>query len=152
MKTLYMKKYSFLSICYLVLSLSAIAQKAEVFSTSKGAIKGFDPVAYFTEEKPVMGTEEFTYTWKEATWHFASSENLEKFKKNPEKYSPQYGGYCAYGIAQGYAVKIEPEAWEIVEGKLYLNYNLKVQEDWQLKKQEYIATADSNWPKVLKEK
>ena len=144
-----MKKYILASFCFLVFIVSASAQKTEIYSTSKGAIKGYDPVAYFTESKPVLGKKEFTYSWKDATWHFASEDNLEKFKANPEKYAPQYGGYCAYGVAQGYAVKIEPEAWEIVNDKLYLNYNLKVQKDWQEKKQDYITTADENWPKVL---
>lgn len=146
-----MKSYFLMSICFIMLSLTTSAQKAEIFSTAKGAIKGYDPVAYFTEEKPVMGKTEFAYTWKDAKWYFSSVENLKKFKENPESYAPQYGGYCAYGVAQGYAVKIEPEAWEIVEGKLYLNYNLKVQNDWQLKKKEYISTANRNWPTVLNE-
>ena len=144
-----MKSYILMSICFLMLSLTTNAQKAEIFSTDKGAIKGYDPVAYFTSSKPTKGKEEFTYTWKDATWYFSSAENLENFKDEPENYASQYGGYCAYGVAQGYAVKIEPEAWEIVEGKLYLNYNLEVQKSWQSKKKEYISTANTNWPKVL---
>ncbi len=145
-----MKKYLISLITLMMFSFSASAQKAAIFSTKEGAIKGYDPVAYFTESKPVLGNVEFTYTWKDANWYFASAENREKFKAAPEKYAPQYGGYCAYGVAKGYAVKIEPEAWEIVGGKLYLNYNLKVQEDWQAQKQTYITTANQNWPQVLK--
>ena len=147
-----MKKYFLASIFLIFLSFSTSAQKAEIYATAKGAIKGYDPVAYFTESKPVKGEKEFIYSWKGAEWYFASAENLEKFKVNPEKYAPQYGGYCAYGVAQGYAVKIDPEAWEIVDDKLYLNYNLKIQKDWQEKKQAYISTADINWPKVLEKK
>ena len=118
---------------------------APVFSTKNGAIDGYDPVAYFTEGKPVKGQATLTATWKGAAWRFASVQNRDQFQKNPEKYAPQYGGWCAYGWAQGYPAKIEPEAWEIVEGKLFLNYNLRVQKMWREKKQEYIVKANDNY-------
>lgn len=138
-------------ISLLLLSLPSCAQKGEVYATRKGAIKGYDPVAYFSESKPVQGTDEHTYEWKGATWHFANAENLETFTEDPEKYAPQYGGYCAYAVANGYTAKIDPEAWKIVDGKLYLNYNKDVQQDWESKQQEYIEQANQNWPKVLEE-
>ena len=124
---------------------------APVFSTKNGAIDGYDPVAYFTEGKPVKGQATLTTTWKGAVWRFASALNRDQFQKNPEKYAPQYGGWCAYGWAQGYPAKTEPDAWEIVEGKLFLNYNLRVQKMWREKKQEYIVKANDNYGRKHKE-
>ncbi|MGD1893307.1 MAG: YHS domain-containing (seleno)protein, partial [Cyclobacteriaceae bacterium] len=117
----------------------------------KGAIQGYDPVAYFTDQKPVKGSDEHTYEWKGATWYFASAENVQAFEANPEQYAPQYGGYCAYAVANGYTAKIDPEAWKIVDGKLYLNYNKKVQADWEANQANFIQQANQNWPKVLTE-
>jgi YHS domain-containing protein len=133
----------------LVLAGAALAQKAPVFSDSSGAIRGYDPVAYFTESRPVKGSREFTHPWNGATWRFASAENRDRFAAAPEKYAPQYGGYCAYGVAGGYAVKIEPEAWSVVDGKLYLNYDRSVQKSWQADVPGYVRKADANWPGVL---
>ena len=125
------------------------AQKPEVYSDSGGAIRGYDPVAYFTAGKPTKGSGAFTHQWRGATWHFASAENRDRFAADPEKYAPQYGGYCAYGVAQGYAVSIDPSAWSVVDDKLYLNYSKRVQADWQKDVPGYIRKADGNWPKVL---
>jgi YHS domain-containing protein len=132
-------------------TVSAIAQKSEVFIKNGAAIRGYDPVAYFTAGKPVKGEEKFSYSWKGGTWQFASSKNLELFKSNPEKYAPQYGGYCAYGMARGYKATTEPDAWSIVGGKLYLNYDLDVQRTWNKDQQGYIKKANANWP-VQKDK
>ncbi|MEL7303380.1 MAG: YHS domain-containing (seleno)protein [Pseudomonadota bacterium] len=117
---------------------------------SKGvAIKGFDPVAYFTVGKPTKGTSEHTSEYKGATWKFASAENKALFDGNPEKYAPAYGGYCAYGVAQGALVKIEGNAWAIRNGKLYLNYNRSVQNRWAKKPASFIKTANTKWPKLI---
>jgi YHS domain-containing protein len=97
----------------------------------------------------VRGSREFTHQWKGATWRFASAENRERFAAAPEKYAPQYGGYCAYGVASGYAVKIEPDAWRVVDGKLYLNYDKSVQATWTSDIPGHIRKADANWPGVL---
>jgi YHS domain-containing protein len=145
-----MKKTLLLTAALLLLTLAAAAQKANtelVFSTAKGAIKGYDPVAYFTDGLPVAGLDSITYVWNGATWHFASVEHRDLFAQYPEKFAPQYGGYCAYGWAQGYAVKIEPEAWKIVDGKLYLNYDRSVQKKWEKDTATYIRKADENWAK-----
>jgi YHS domain-containing protein len=115
------------------------------------AIKGYDAVAYHTMGKPVEGDSDFEYEWMGGTWRFASAENRELFKANPEKYAPQYGGYCAYGVSQGYLVKIEPDAWSIVDGKLYLNYSQSVQATWNEDRQGFIDTADKRWPQLVKE-
>lgn len=130
--------------------LPALAQKPQVFSDRTGAIRGYDPVAYFAGGGPVKGSPQFTHQWRGATWHFASAENRDKFAAAPEKYAPQYGGYCAYGVAHGYAPEIDPAAWSIVEGKLYLNYSLGVRERWNKDIPGYIRRADANWPAVLK--
>jgi YHS domain-containing protein len=133
----------------LVFAGAALAQKAPVYSDSSGAIRGYDPVAYFTQSRPVKGSPQFSHRWNGATWRFASAENRDRFAAAPEKYAPQYGGYCAYGVAGGYAVKIEPDAWSVVDGKLYLNYDRSVQKSWQADVPGYIRKADANWPAVL---
>jgi YHS domain-containing protein len=132
----------------LVLLLGSIT---DGFSDGKLIIKGYDPVAYFTTGKPVKGLKDFEYQWMGVTFRFSSKENLELFKKTPEKYAPQYGGYCAYAVSQGYTAPVDPEAWDIVSGKLYLNYSKSVQKKWREKRDEYTAAADKNWP-ALKEK
>ena len=128
----------------------ALGQKSEVYADRGGAIRGYDPVAYFTDGRPVKGSPQFTHQWRGATWHFASAENRDRFAAAPEKFAPQYGGYCAYGVAQGYAVSIDPAAWSIVDGKLYLNYSRSVREDWNKDIPGYIRKANANWPGVLK--
>ena len=124
------------------------AQKSQINIQNGKAISGYDPVAYFTESKPTPGKSDYTTTYAGADWYFSSAKNLELFKKNPEKYLPQYGGYCAFGVAGGYKAKISPEAWTISNGKLYLNYNLKVQSDWLKEKEDMIQKADKNWDRV----
>ncbi len=128
----------------------AVAQ--QVYVAQGAAIRGTDPVAYFTEGKPVKGSREFTYNWNGAEWRFASAANRDMFAAAPEKYAPQYGGFCAYGVSQGYKVKIEPEAWRIVDGRLYLNYDLSVQKTWAGDIPGYIARADTNWEKLRDKK
>jgi hypothetical protein len=120
----------------------------QVFVDKGAAIKGYDPVAYFVDGKPVAGSPQFTHRWSGAEWRFASAANRDKFAAEPEKYAPQYGGFCAYGLSQGYKVKIEPDAWRIVDGKLYLNYDQSVQQTWVKDIPGYIAKADANWPKL----
>ncbi len=114
------------------------------------AIRGYDTVAYFTLGKPTEGSDEYTTIWNEATWKFASQEHLDLFTANPEAYAPQYGGYCAYGIAaQDALVKIEGDQWEIVDGKLYLNYNSSVSRKWRKDIPGFILSADSKFEKLL---
>jgi hypothetical protein len=129
---------------------AAAAQKPEIYAERAGAIRGYDPVAYFTENRPAKGSDKFTHQWKGATWRFSSAENRDRFAAAPDKFAPQYGGYCAYGVAQNYAVSIDPHAWSIVEGKLYLNYSKSVRQDWNKDIPGYIRKADANWPGVLR--
>ena len=116
---------------------------------SDEAIKGYDPVAYFTENKPVKGSEDYSFEYKGAQWLFSSKENLEMFKNNPGKYEPQYGGYCAYAVSQNKTASIKPELFTIHEGKLYLNYNASINEKWRKQKDSFIEAADKNWPGLL---
>jgi YHS domain-containing protein len=113
------------------------------------AVSGYDPVAYFKAGKPVEGKSDFEYKWQGATWRFASAGNLAAFKADPAAYAPQYGGYCAWAVSQGYTASSDPKAWRIVGKKLYLNYSKKVQSTWQADVPGNIAKADKNWPAVL---
>jgi hypothetical protein len=113
------------------------------------AIKGYDPVAYFDQGKPVEGKKEFSFKWKEAIWRFANANNRDQFVADPERFAPQYGGYCAYAVSLGTTADIDPEAWTIVEGKLYLNKSKSIQKTWQQDIPGHIASANRNWPKIL---
>lgn len=113
------------------------------------AIDGTDPVAYFTEGKPVEGSSEFTHEWNDATWRFASAENRDKFAADPAAFAPQYGGFCAWAVAQGQTASTDPNSWKIVDGKLYLNYNQSVQERWEADVPGFIEQADANWPAIV---
>ena len=135
-------------VFFLLLSFAVEAQKSEVFNTSEGAINGYDPVAYFNEHKPEKGDKKFGLSWNSANWYFVSQKNLELFKLNPQMYVPQYGGYCAYGLADGHKAPTDPGAWTIVNGKLYLNYDKDVQNSWNKKQREYIVAADKLWPGI----
>lgn len=118
---------------------------------SDTAILGYDTVAYFTAGKPVKGQDRFAAEWKGATWKFASQVNLDLFKSDPEKYAPQYGGYCAYGVAQGNLVSIEPDKFTVREGKLYLNYDAEVQALWLKDPAGFIRQADAKFTALLKQ-
>src|SRR4051794_24482298 len=143
-----MKRVIIMLDAFLVLSVAVVAQKSEVFIEGDAAIRGYDPVAYFKAGKPVMGSKQFSYQWKGANWYFANQEDLDAFKAAPEKYAPQYGGYCAYGLSQGHKSTTEPDVWTIVNGKLYLNYDKDVQSTWKKDRDKYIVTADKNWPNL----
>lgn len=119
------------------------------FKHSGIAIRGYDTVAYFTQNKPVKGDETITTQWNGATWHFSSEEHKQLFVAQPEKYAPQYGGYCAYGIANDYVVKIEPDQWQIVDDKLYLNYDKRIQGRWAKDISGYIEAADRKFDELL---
>ncbi|WP_421763696.1 YHS domain-containing (seleno)protein [Ekhidna sp.] len=140
---------TFASTFLFLASIIAFAQKSPIYSTKDGAIKGYDPVAYFVKGEPVKGIAAYTLKWKEADWYFSSQENLETFKANPEKYAPQFGGFCAFGVSKGSLYKIEPDAWKIVGGKLYLNYSKGIQKKWEADQTNFIKQAEINWPKVI---
>ena len=135
----------------LSLIMSAIpAFAGEFFEKDGVAIGGYDPVAYFTEMKPVKGSDRHRTEFRGSTFMFASAENRETFLAQPEKFAPQYGGYCAFGMAKGYKAAIDPAAFTVVGDKLYLNYNGTVRALWVLDVQGYVKKADRNWPEVRK--
>lgn len=138
----------------LVLSANLFAGTAafagEFFEKNGVAIEGYDAVAYFTDKKPVEGKKEFSAEYKGSTFLFSTAANRDKFIANPAAFAPQFNGFCAYGAAAGYKAKIDPDAFSIVDGKLYLNYNNVVRVRWNLDTKGYINKAEANWPTVEK--
>ena len=131
---------------------TARAEKAPVYTgfLSNTAVGGYDPVAYFTDGRPVEGSSDFELEHKGATWRFASAANRDAFAADPDRYAPQYGGYCAWAVSQGYTAKGDPDYWKVVDGKLYLNYDAGVQRRWETDIPGHIQSADANWPGVLR--
>lgn len=129
-------------------SRTALAGEVYTGFLSSTAVGGYDPVAYFREGKPVSGSSSITTEWKGVTWRFASEANRTAFLAEPERYAPAYGGHCAWATAQGYKAKGDPQHWKIVEGRLYLNYDARVQADWEKDIPGFIRKADTNWPSV----
>lgn len=148
-----MKKLMFMLAVVLLIAVHSFAQKSEIFEVDGAAINGYDVVAFFKEGKPLKGKADFSYQWKGTNWFFSSKQNLDSFKTTPEKFAPQYGGYCAYGSSDGTGHKAPTEAntWTIVNGKLYFNYNNDVKAMWGKDKENLIKKADTNWP-ALKDK
>lgn len=128
--------------------LSSPVFAGEINVQNGAAISGYDPVAFFTENRPVEGSPANSFSYKGATFHFVSAGNREAFASDPERYAPQFGGFCAYGTSQGYKAKIDPAAFTIAGGKLYLNYDKNVQATWRGAMASYIAKAEENWPSV----
>jgi YHS domain-containing protein len=112
------------------------------------AIRGTDPVAYHTTGRPTPGRPEFTHAWRGATWRFASAANRDLFAADPERYAPAYGGFCAWAVAQGYTAPIDPAAWRIVDGRLYLNYDRSIQRRWERDIPGFIRSANGHWPRL----
>lgn len=150
-KSFNMKKVFLLSVLLVLATTFAIAQKAAVYNTDGLAIKGYDAVAFFTDNKPVKGDTAFKVRWQDAEWLFATAAHRDSFNINPEKYAPQFGGYCAYGTAEGHKAPTETDTWTVVNGKLYFNYNKKVQAMWMKDQQHLIEKATAQWP-LIKDK
>jgi hypothetical protein len=113
------------------------------------AINGYDTVAYFIANKPVKGLDNLVHEWMGAKWKFSTQANLDLFRANPARYAPQYGGYCAYGVAQGYLVKVDPDQFTVRERKLYLNFDADVQAKWLKDPASFIKTANERYPSLL---
>jgi YHS domain-containing protein len=137
-----------LSTTFLTTSFLANAQDAASKATI--AIKGYDPVAYFVDKMPVAGKAEFVATHNNFDYQFASAKNRDAFVANPDKYAPQYGGYCAFGATRGYKAAIDPASFTIRDDKLYLNYSAKVQSMWEKDIPGFIKLADEKWPETMK--
>ena len=129
----------------------AMAKQPAFYTTTKEklALSGYDPVAYFNVGKPTKGAGSIAASFEGATWYFASEANRAAFQADPAKYAPQYGGYCAWAVSQGYTASADPEAWKIVDGKLYVNYNQSVAANWAKDIPTNIKNGNANWPKVL---
>jgi YHS domain-containing protein len=144
------RRLSAVAALALGLLLAAPARALEpVYTNWRGlAVSGYDPVAYFRDGKPVPGSSDFQLEWRGATWRFASAEDLGLFRADPERYAPQYGGYCAWAVSNGGTASSDPEAWKIVDGKLYLNYSRAIQERWQSDVPGNIRRGDAHWPSL----
>jgi YHS domain-containing protein len=136
------------SICLLVLFVSGTgnAQEVKYYNTSGIAIKGYDAVAYFLQNKAIAGSDSYSTDWSGSKWKFVSQANLDSFKLSPRKYAPQYGGYCAYGCSENHKSPTDPNAFTIIDNKLYLNYSLKVRGFWLKDTTGRIQAADGYWP------
>jgi YHS domain-containing protein len=132
------------AISLLVAAGSGAAETLQ-YATENGAIDGFDPVSYFSENRAERGSPDFTATWNGAVWHFTTREHRDLFVSDPERYAPQYGGFCALGMAHGGDVPTNPEAWTIWNGKLYLNMIKEVSITWRYNPDKLIARADEKW-------
>lgn len=125
-----------------------LAAAAQVNAEDGIAVRGTDVVAYVTDRRAVAGRPEFTFAWRGATWRFASAGNRDRFAADPERYAPAYGGFCAYAVSEGYTAPIDPEAWRIVDGRLFLNYDRSIQRRWERDIPGRVARADANWPRL----
>ena len=146
-----MNRFLMLVTIALLYTASALASESPVYTglLSNTGAGGYDTVSYFETGQPTKGSNEYTTQYQGATWRFANAENLARFKENPERFAPVYGGYCAWAISQGYLAKGDPKHWSIREGRLYLNYNQSVQDQWLEDPDGFIRQADANWPTVL---
>ncbi|WP_170466299.1 YHS domain-containing (seleno)protein [Ruegeria arenilitoris] len=138
------------AIAALALVPAVRAQDMPVYFETDGAVMaGFDPVSYFQGTAPVRGMPEYAVIWKGAEWHFASAENRDLFESNPRAYAPQFGGYCAYAMAQGLLKSTDPMLWDMVDGRLYLTHSPEIEKVWRGDRAEFIEMAEENWPVVL---
>jgi hypothetical protein len=133
----------------LLLPRAAFAGTPPIYSRNGIATDGTDPTGYFTEGAPVAGDPAITLDWQGATWRFASAESRAMFEADPDRYAPRYGGYCAWAVAEGYTAPTMPEAWKIVDDRLYLNFSRRIQRRWEQDIPGNIARAEANWPGVL---
>jgi YHS domain-containing protein len=138
----------------LLAAISAFAQTKSLLNLDKAgvAIQGYDPVAFFTDNKPVKGDAKFPVRHNGATYLFASKEHRDAFKADPTKYEPGFGGYCAYGVSRGKLVEIDVEAFQIVAGKLLLQYSKGVREDFNKDSTGNLSKANANWPGLVEKK
>ena len=139
-----------LSIAAIIFFFSCSSKKSnsEIFIVDGKAIRGYDAVAFHLDQKAIPGTKTYTYQWKGADWQFANQQHLDSFKLHPDKYAPQYGGYCAFGVADSHKAPTETGTWTVKDGKLYFNYNDEVKRAWLTDQQAYINKADKLWPTV----
>jgi YHS domain-containing protein len=148
-----MRKFTAI-LSFLVLATPLLAQTKSLLNLDKNglALQSYDPVAFFTQGKPVKGKPEFKSTDQGATYYFASAENKALFDKEPAKYEPAFGGFCAYGVSRNKLVEIDPDAFQIVDGRLLLQYSKGVRNDFNKDTRGNLAKADGNWPGLVERK
>ncbi len=131
----------------LFLLVAGAAKGQSVYYSENGiAINGFDAVSYINEGKAVKGNSVYAHQWGSTTWLFSSQSNLDLFKADPEKFAPQYGGWCAYGVSENHKSPTDPNAFTVAGGKLFLNYSIRVMQKWRSDTTQYIRRANQNWP------
>lgn len=140
-----------LAAMLLLAAISTSALAGDFYAKDGVAIKGYDPVAYFTDNRPIKGSPAYKAEYAGSVFHFVSQANRDAFAANPAKYAPQYNGFCAFGTAGGYKAAIDPAAFTIVNNKLYLNYNRDVRKKWSTDIPGFVVKADKNWPEVAKQ-
>ncbi|WP_237217127.1 YHS domain-containing (seleno)protein [Ruegeria lacuscaerulensis] len=146
------RRFLFGAICAAMIAPAAFAQELPVFYKTDGAaMAGYDVVSYFGDGAPVRGLPEYSVVWKGAEWHFATAENQAAFEMNPRAYAPQFGGYCAYAMAQGELVSTDPALWRVIDGRLYLTHSREIERMWIQDTAGYIEMAEAHWPVVLYE-
>jgi hypothetical protein len=134
----------------ILVSSITLAQEPPVNVARGGlAVHGYDVVAYFTDGAAVKGRPEFEHRWDNAVWRFASAAHRDEFARHPQRYAPQFGGYCAWAVSRGYTADIDPESWRVVDGRLYLNYSTRAQRMWEADIRGNIRKGEANWPGVL---
>jgi YHS domain-containing protein len=144
------RRHTFALIAVAAMLSPAWAAEPEIYTGLVDGVGagGYDVVSYFSGT-PVEGKAEFASEWKGAKWYFSSAENMKMFSEAPEKFAPQYGGYCAYAVAKGSTASADPQAWTVHDGKLYLNYSKSIRSTWEKDIPGHVMKADANWPKVL---
>jgi YHS domain-containing protein len=143
------KFFLLITLIGIAFALAACSKSESALGTNTDAnglaLRGFDAVAYFAVDNAVKGNPKYEYVWNGAKWIFSSEENMKQFQANPEAYAPQFGGYCSFAVSEGYTADGDPEAWKVVDGKLYLNYNKQVREKWEMNQNERIEKGKANW-------
>jgi len=147
-----MKNILVTAILALVFISTASAKNLVNVDKNGVGIKGHDPVAYFTDNKAVKGNAQFQSNFNGVTYYFASAENKAAFDAKPTKYEPQFGGFCAWAVSRGYTASIDPNAFQIVNGRLLLQYSLGVRKDFSADTEGNLKKADANWPSIVEKK
>ncbi len=147
-----MKHLAITAILSLVLISTALAKTLINVDKAGVALKGYDPVAYFKDGQAMKGDSQFRSDLGGVVYHFASAENKSTFDADPTKYEPQFGGFCAWAVSRGYTAPIDPNAFQIVNGRLLLQYSLKVRKDFTADTEGNLKKADVNWPSIVEKK
>lgn len=113
------------------------------------AVGGYDVVGYFTQDEAVEGSADYSIVWRGAVWRFASGDHLQRFREDPSRYAPAYGGYCAYAVARGTTAAGNPDHWAIRDGRLYLNHDADAQARWEADPEAHIGAADEHWSEMV---